>query len=541
MNKIQHSIRSKLLLAAGSGTALLVAAILAGMFLMWNALQTYQNQVEAMRAAERDVLELQLRFKTQVQEWKNVLLRGGDPAALNKYWGEFEKNEQEIQQAGSALRDRLQEPESRDLLDRFLNAHREMGTAYRKGLEAFKASNADAKAGDQAVKGIDRAPTALLGDTVKSIAGHADAVAHGAVTSGYDAVRYSLLAAGLAMLLATAGFVVMIQRQIVDPARNLAGQLAKLAQGDFTAPIHNGNHDEIGQLALSAEQVRQSLRAMVGSIEESSAAVSAAADELAVGADQVVNGSGSQSEAAASIASAVEELSHGIAEVAESTRHVRTLSEESGSLSGQSNDALSAFTEEMQRIAEIVRNSAHAIDRLGQEIGHISNIVSVISEVADQTNLLALNAAIEAARAGEQGRGFAVVADEVKKLAERTGASTREIGNVVQRIQESARESVAAMHGSAERFGEGLARVDQANAAMVQISGSVQNIALLINNIAHGIGEESAASQEIARNVENVAQMAEENTAISQATAGAARQMQSVAAGLHASVTRFRI
>ena len=280
---------------------------------------------------------------------------------------------------------------------------------------------------------------------------------------------------------------------------------------------------------------------MVGSIEESSAAVSAAADELAVGADQVVIGSGSQSEAAASIASAVEELSHGIAEVAESTRHVRTLSEESGNLSSQSNDALSAFTEEMQRIAEIVRNSAHAIDRLGQEIGHISNIVSVISEVADQTNLLALNAAIEAARAGEQGRGFAVVADEVKKLAERTGASTREIGNVVQRIQESARESVTAMHGSAERFDEGLAKVDQANAAMVQILGSVQNIALLINNIAHGIGEESAASQEIARNVENVAQMAEENTAISQATAGAARQMQTVAAGLHASVSRFRI
>lgn len=541
MQAIQHSIRNKLLLAAGTGTALLSAAGILGLYLMWSGLTAFQHDVETTRADERAVLELQLHFKTQVQEWKNILLRGGDTAALNKYWGEFEKQEQDIQQSGGALRDRLRDAESRDLLDRFLIAHRDMGNAYRKGLEAFKASNADAKTGDHAVKGIDRAPTTLLSDAVHILSAHAEHTAQAAAAQGANALRYSLLAGAIALLLSGIGFVWMIQRQIIDPAKSLVGHLNKLAAGDFTAPIRNGNRDEIGQLAHSAEQVRAALRDMVGKIEQSSAQVSSASAELAIGAEQVVGSSSSQSEAAASIAAAVEQLSRGIAEVAEHARQARLLSEESGDLSGTSNATLSAFVTEMQRIAETVRASAHAIDQLGQEIGQISNIVNVISEVAEQTNLLALNAAIEAARAGEQGRGFAVVADEVKKLAERTGTSTREIGNVVRRIQESARTSVAAMHSSAAQFDDGLAQVDQANAAMLQISDSVQHIAERISEIAHGTEEESSASQEIARNVENVAQMAEENHATSEATAAAARNMQEVAAELHTAVARFRI
>ena len=159
MNWISNSIRNKLLLTAGAGIALLLAAILAGMYISWASIHAFEKDVEDRRSDERSVLAMQLDFKKQVQEWKDTLLRGSDHDALEKYWGAFEKKESEIQQRGMALRGALDGSDTRELLEKFMSAHREMGVAYRKGLQAFKEQNFDSKAGDRAVKGIDRAPT----------------------------------------------------------------------------------------------------------------------------------------------------------------------------------------------------------------------------------------------------------------------------------------------------------------------------------------------------------------------------------------------
>jgi methyl-accepting chemotaxis protein len=167
--------------------------------------------------------------------------------------------------------------------------------------------------------------------------------------------------------------------------------------------------------------------------------------------------------------------------------------------------------------------------------------VNVIKEIADQTNLLALNAAIEAARAGEQGRGFAVVADEVRKLAERTAKSTQEIAGMIGKIQNSTREVVASMESSVGRVSSGVDLANQAGQSITQIKNESTRVAQVVGNISDALREQSEASRSIAQNVEKIAQMSEENSAAVLQTANAAGHLEKLALSLQNTISRFKV
>ena len=195
---------------------------------------------------------------------------------------------------------------------------------------------------------------------------------------------------------------------------------------------------------------------------------------------------------------------------------------------------------EMSKIADSVNQSSHFIERLGEHSNQISAIVNVIKEIADQTNLLALNAAIEAARAGEQGRGFAVVADEVRKLAERTARSTEEITAMIGSIQDGTQHAVASMQEGSARVIEGVAMANRAGESMSQISSGANQVISAVSDISSALREQSTASNQVAQNVERIARMTEENSVAANEIAEEAQQLESLAGALENAVSRFK-
>ena len=195
----------------------------------------------------------------------------------------------------------------------------------------------------------------------------------------------------------------------------------------------------------------------------------------------------------------------------------------------------------MEILASSVKESAEIIQKLGTQSDTISAIVSTIKDIAEQTNLLALNAAIEAARAGEQGRGFAVVADEVRKLAERTASATKDIANMIGQTQQSVGSAVTSMGASVNKVGDGVNLAKQAGTSIAQIKKGSSHVVSVVNDISNSLKEQSLASNDIAQHVERVSQMAEENRAASSGAAQSAQHLQELAASLSGAVGRFKV
>jgi methyl-accepting chemotaxis protein len=241
------------------------------------------------------------------------------------------------------------------------------------------------------------------------------------------------------------------------------------------------------------------------------------------------------------MAATVEELTVSISHVAASATEAHAISSASGKHSIEGGAVIQNTLQSMNLIAGTVQSSAQQIAELGVDIQQITSIVNVISAIAEQTNLLALNAAIEAARAGDQGRGFAVVADEVRLLAQRTGKSTSEVGEMIQKIQVSAKEAVRQMEVGVEQVNNGLQLANSANTAIDQIRGGATQIVNVVDQISVALNEQSAASQDVARSVERIAQMAQTSSHGISETARNANAIEQLALMLEKQVAQFKL
>jgi methyl-accepting chemotaxis protein len=337
-------------------------------------------------------------------------------------------------------------------------------------------------------------------------------------------------------------FKYILHKLVSVPAGQLRTAIMEISStGDFTRRVKVNSNDEIGQTANSFNELMGSLQTAFRQVHDDIEKVAASSHSLSVSSQQVATGSTSQSEAASAMASTVEQVTESIAHVSDGAREALKISQSSGELSEKGGEIIHSAAEEMRKIADTVRQTSVSIGNLGEQTTKISTIVKVIKEIADQTNLLALNAAIEAARAGEQGRGFAVVADEVRKLAERTTQSTQEVTQMIDTIQQASNAAVAGMDATVVQVDGGVALAQQAGDAINQIKTESGQVIRTVNDISIALEEQSRASKDIAVHIEKVAQMTEQNSASAEQTAGEAGQLAKLADNMQATVNRFKI
>ena len=366
-----------------------------------------------------------------------------------------------------------------------------------------------------------------------------------AIEAGKSASKTSTAAMLAIFGVATAVLIVLgvfLARGIVKPLDGMRRAIVNVAtNNDFTHRIPVTSRDEAGQTAQAFNQLIEQMQSSLREVLDNAARISSAAHSAAEVSRQVSDASDNQSESASAMAAAIEEMTVSITHINESTQDALRRAREAGDAANSGAETISQTNVEMAEIAKTVQSAGQNINEVGVQSNKISMIVQVIKDVADQTNLLALNAAIEAARAGEQGRGFAVVADEVRKLSERTAVSTGEIGKMVDAIQVSTREVVAQVGNGVKMVDEGVTNARQAGETIGGLQDMAKKVSQLVAAVDEALREQASASNDVAKKVEDVAAQAEEATAIAKQTSNAADSLTQTAHAMEQLVARFRI
>lgn len=424
----------------------------------------------------------------------------------------------------------------------------------KQGLGAFIAKmqqvNALAKAGEnkmaldaieRSIVGLHRSLSATFDKLVKFNLDHANAVVQtaDAASRGATAIGITACIVGLAAIAALGAF---LGRSITRPLADMERGIAKTASElDFTRSLPVSSDDEIGRTLAAYNGLVQKLRSSFGDIQQASTRMLSIADEVSKRSHEITENSTTQSDAASDMAAAVEELTVSISMVASQAQGAAGTTRESNARADQGSEVIMEAVQGIQSISESVKGAATRIDALRNDSESISSVANIIREIADQTNLLALNAAIEAARAGEQGRGFAVVADEVRKLAERTSQSTQEISSLLARMQGNAREAVDSMGHVVKEVGSGVDNARRAGESISGIKDASSEVVHAVGEISDAVSEQSAASTSIAQRIEKIAQMTDRNRSAAEETARSIERMHEMSNTIARALAIYRV
>ncbi|MFM5221148.1 methyl-accepting chemotaxis protein [Aeromonas caviae] len=368
------------------------------------------------------------------------------------------------------------------------------------------------------------------------------------VVDVFDSAKLSVtlaLVIGLALVVALS---VVLTRQIRDPLIMLARQAQRIASGDLGRGElqewvrgNRFNRDELGQLGSAIDRMQGALAELVSEISGSVSQLSSAVEEVSAISEQSAKGMASQQGEVSQVATAMNEMQSTVNEVARNTTDAMGAAKQASRTSTQGNQVVRSAIGSIEQVSRQIEQAGGVVQQLETDSASISMVLDVIRGIAEQTNLLALNAAIEAARAGEQGRGFAVVADEVRSLAQRTQASTAEISKMIEVLQERTAEAGSAMQLSRQQMQESVELAREAGSSIDSINGAVTQITDMNTLIATATEQQNAVTEELNRSIVKIHTAADENAQGAQQTAQACVELSRLATSLHHMTQRFTL
>jgi methyl-accepting chemotaxis protein len=351
----------------------------------------------------------------------------------------------------------------------------------------------------------------------------------------------TLVSGGVAVTLAALVTFILVSA-ITRMAARLLQAMNAVAEGNLSEPpLDARGSDELAMLARATDRMAASLRKVIQEVRGSAESVTSGASQIAAASEEISSGMTDQASQVTQVSAAVEEMAASIVEVARKSSDASTAAAEAGSTAESGGQVVRNTVEGMNDINEAVSDSSRSVAELGKRGQQIGEVIAVINDIADQTNLLALNAAIEAARAGEHGRGFAVVADEVRKLADRTTKATEEIAESIRAIQTETESAVDKMNRGTGQVARGVEQATSAGESLEKIVRASRDVADMIRAIAAAAEQQSSASEQVSQSINSIQVITQESTKGAQQAAEAATSLSEKATTLHRLVAKFRL